>query len=97
MSTQKDFTKAVHYAVPVNGWEVSHPDGSVPVFISEALDRLCASWTYDGEQFALVSKENDHVIWKRGESIAIADGECIIKHLPTKTMWGFDLFDEGGL
>lgn len=95
MNTEADYTSARTYVLPSNGWEVSYPDGRIPHFVERALRQLCKSWTWDGQKFTLILPDDEEVIWKRGETIFIADETRLLKQLPNETFWGFEMFDKG--
>lgn len=92
-----DYTEARTYVFPSNGWDVSYPDGRVPVHIEKALDSLCTSWVWLRNEFHLVLQDSTPFIWKRGHTIFVADETRLLKHLPNEEFWGFEMRDKGYL
>jgi len=97
MDTEVEYTSARTYVLPSNGWEASYPDGRVPPSVERALRQMCKSWTWDGQKFVLVLLDGEEVVWKRGETIFIADETRLLKQLPNEEFWGFEMRDKGYL
>jgi hypothetical protein len=96
-SEEVEYTSARTYVLPSNGWDISYPDGRVPGFVQTALNRAVSSWKWHGSHFELVLANGETVVWKRGETLFIADGTRILKHLDNEVFWGMEMRDRGFL